>query len=185
MKFAKVKARSVIASLCLFAGVLVGGSDVALAGSGLNQYSWSSSNVTLSTSSYSYSNMSGFWQAVLNSNGCKVAVDGVYGSTTAWYTAAFQNSLFSTNNGGVMTPGWLSYFQNSTSVYGSRLINTNYTDGYGTSHYSYYGGFDSPVELGWNPFASQWMFSQTPASNPSALIAATPSRTIGSVGACA
>ena len=90
----------------------------------------------------------------------------MYGSTTAWYTAAFQNSLFSTNNGGVMTPGWLSYFQNATSVYGPRLINTNYTDGYGTSHYSYYGGFDSPVELGWNPFASQWMFSQTPASNP-------------------
>ena len=74
--------------------------------------------------------MSGFWQAVLNSNGCVVVLDCIFGSTTAWYTSAFQNSLFATNNGGIMTPAWLNYFKNATSVYGGRLIDKNYVDGY-------------------------------------------------------
>ena len=181
----KRRAWSALMSLCLIAAVLTAQSDVAHAGTGLNQFGWGDPNITLSVTSYKYSNMSGFWQAVLNSNGCVVVLDGIFGSTTAWYTSAFQNSLFATNNGGIMTPAWLNYFQNATSVYGGRLIDKNYVDGYGTRHYSYYGGFDSAVELGWSPFSAQWMFSQTPASNPNALVAATPNRSIGSVAACA
>lgn len=141
--------------------------------------------LTLSTTSYKYSNMSGFWQAVLNSNGCPVVLDGIFGNVTKWHTAVFQNALFSQNNGGVMTPYWLNRFQNASHpAYGPRLSYTGYTDGYATQHYSYYGGFDSPVNLGWNPFSSQWLFAQRPASNPTALTPATPSRTIGSAPAC-
>jgi hypothetical protein len=155
------------------------------AGSGLNQYAWGGPGITLSISSYKYSNMSGFWQAVLNSQGCPVAVDGIFGSVTTWYTDSFQLALFGTHNAGVMTPTYLNMFQNAQSVYGSRLSYLFITDGYGTDHYTYYGGFDSPVRLGWNPYSSQWLFSQTPASLPTSLTPATPSRTIGSVPACA
>jgi hypothetical protein len=128
--------------------------------------------------------MSGFWQAVLNTNGCPVAVDSIFGNLTKWYTSEFQTGLFGWNNGGVMTPWWLNQFQNAESVYGPRLSWTLYTDGYGTAHYHYYGGFDSPVNLGWNPISSQWLFAQRPASSPHALTPATPSRTIGSAPAC-
>lgn len=63
----------------------------------------------------------------------------------------------------------------------------NYTDGYGTRHDGYYGGFSSSADarLGWNPISSQWLFSQYPYGNPTSLVPATPSRTIGSVGPCA
>ncbi len=165
-------------------------SEPAYAGSGFNHFWWSDSGITLSqTSSYKYSNMSAFWQAIVNADGCTIPVDGVYGSTTTWYTAVMQNHLFSTNNGGVMTPGWLYYFQSAgdtTPGHYPRLRETGYIDGYGTKHYGYYAGLESfTTELGWNVISAQWLFSQYPISNPNALIPATPSRTVGSVSACA
>lgn len=173
-----------LAAISVAAAPLVD-SGTAEAGTGLNQYAWGGPNITLSSTSYKYSNMSGFWQAVLNSNGCPVTLDGIYGSLTTWFTADFQNGILGFNNGGVMTPAMLNGFQNATSPYGPRLSFLGIIDGYGTRHYSYYGGFDSPNRLGWNPISAQWLFSQTPASNPNALIPATPSRAIGSVSACA
>lgn len=62
----------------------------AIAGTGFNQWSWASVGVTLSSTSYRYSNMSGFWQAVLNSNGRNPAVDENFGSVTRWWTDTFQ-----------------------------------------------------------------------------------------------
>jgi hypothetical protein len=156
----------------------------ASAGSGLNEWHWGGPGITLSNTSYKYSNMSGFWQAVLNSNACPVAVDGIYGNVTHWYTDSFQYALFGTHNAGTMTPAYLNAFQRAGSPYGPRLVDLFYTDGYGTQHYSYYGGYDSPVRLGWNPFAAQWFFAQRPVAQPWALTSATPNRTIGSVPAC-
>jgi len=161
----------------------------AYAGTGFNHFWWADSGITLSQTSYKYSNMSAFWQAIVNADGCNIPVDGVYGPTTTWYTATFQNHLFSTNNGGVMTPGWLNYFQLATDTtpgHYPRLRQTGFIDGYGTVHYGYYAGQESfTTELGWNPISAQWLFSQYPISNPHALIPATPSRTVGSVSACA
>jgi hypothetical protein len=158
----------------------------AHAGSGLNQWKWGDAGITLSSSSYKYSNMSGFWQAVVNSNGCPIAVDGIYGSLTTWHTAVFQNDVLGGNNGGVMTPAMLNAAHGAVHpVYGLRCVYL-YTDGYGTRHYGYYGGFtgNDATRVGWNPISAQWLFSQYPYGNPTALVPATRSRTIGSVGAC-
>ncbi len=181
----KTRRRATVALLFAATAVVPTSSDgVVHAGSGLNQWAWGGPNITLSTTSYKYSNMSGFWQAVVNSNGCPIVVDGIFGNYTKWFTAVFQNGIFGWNNGGMMTPWWLNHFQTATSVYGPRLYYTGYTDGYATQHYGYYGGFDSPVNLGWNPFSSQWLFAQRPASAPHALTPATPNRTISSAAAC-
>jgi hypothetical protein len=176
-----------VALLVSSVGVAMSSSGEVLAGSGLNRWRWGDAGLTLSSSSYKYSNMSGFWQAVVNSNGCNIAVDGIYGNITTWYTATFQNAILGYNNGGVMTPAMLNSFHGATSVYGQRLVYTGYTDGFATRHYGYYGGFtgSNDTRLGWNPFSTQWLFSQYPNSNPTSLVPATPSRTIGSVGACA
>jgi len=129
--------------------------------------------------------MTGFWQAIVNANQCPLAVDGNFGSLTTWYTAVFQNAIVGGNNGGVMTPGYLYAVQHASSVYGDRLVNLFITDGYGTKAYGYYAGIESDaVRLGWNPISAQWLFSQTPFSNPAALVPATPTRTISSVAAC-
>lgn len=183
------KPRHVLAAIGLIAssfGVVASSSGQVDAGSGLNTWKWGDAGITLSSSSYQYSNMSGLWQAVVNSNGCNIAVDGIYGNVTTWYTALFQNSIVGWNNGGVMSPAMLNFFHGATSVYGVRLVYAGYTDGYGTQHYGYYGGFSgsSETRLGWNPISGQWLFSQYPFGNPTLLVAATPSRTIGSVGPC-
>ncbi len=157
----------------------------AQAGTGLNTFYWQNSQVTLSSSSYRYSNMTGFWQTIVNANACPISVDGNYGDSTTWYTAVFQNSILGSNNGGVMTPSVLNSVQNASSVYGYRLSIAGPPDGFGTRPYHYYAGFDSPNVLGWNPISSQWLFAQYPASNPAALVPATPNRTIGSAPACA
>lgn len=157
----------------------------AMAGSGFNQWRWGDAGITLSSRSYRYSNMTGFWQAVLNSSNCPVAVDGNYGNNTLWYTAVFQNGIVGYNNGRVMTPSILNLFFVASSVYGQRLVYF-YTNGYGTQHFGYYGGYSGSdeVQIGWNVFSSQWYFSQYPISNPVSVVAATPNRTIGSVSAC-
>lgn len=183
------KPRHVLAAVALFVssiGVVASSSGDVHAGSGLNRWEWGDAGITLSSSSYKYSNMSGLWQAVVNSNGCNIAVDGIYGSITTWHTAVFQNGILGYNNGGVMSPAILNAFHGANSAYGKRLVYTNYTDGYGTKHYGYYGGFSSSDDsrLGWNPISSQWLFSQYPYSNPISLVPATPSRTISSVGPC-
>jgi hypothetical protein len=110
---------------------------------------------------------------------------GNYGNVTHWWTDGFQWEIVGSHNAGTMTPTYLNAVQNATSVYGPRLAWTFYTDGYGTRHHSYYAGEDLPVNLGWNPISSQWLFSQYPASSPWVLVPATPNRTIGSVAACA
>jgi hypothetical protein len=175
-----------IAACFAIAAPLVPSHDVAHAGTGLNTWHWDGPNITLSSSSYQYSNMTGFWQAIVNSDQCPIAVDGIYGNLTTWYTAVLQNHIFNSNNGGVMTPGMLELFHEVESdVYGRRLSDSLYTDGYGTHWYGYYSGFEADkTALGWNPISSQWLFSQYPVSAPWALVAATPSRTIGSVAAC-
>lgn len=72
--------------------------------SGLNQFRWANAGYTVSNSSYQYSNMTGFVQALVNSNGCSTPVDGIYGNQTLWWTAVAQNNWLGYNNGGVMTP---------------------------------------------------------------------------------
>ena len=180
--------RAAVAALVVLVssfGVLASSGSEVHAGSGLNRWKWGDAGITLSSSSYKYSNMSGVWQAVLNSSNCPVAVDGIYGNFTTWYTAVFQNGVLGYNNGGVMTPSMLNAFHGATSYYGLRRVYLD-TDGYGTRHYGYYGGYSGfdDTRIGWNPISSQWLFSQYPNSNPTALVPATPSRTIGSVGAC-
>lgn len=173
-------------SMCALALILLVLSTPAAAGSGLRYWDWGSSGYTVSSGSYKYSNMSGFYQAVINANGCPVAVDGIYGSNTTWHAAVLQNEVLGYNNGGVMTPWYAHQVQYSQSVYGYRLVYEGYTDGYGTRHYGYYAGQTDAqhTRLGWNPISSQWLFSQFPQTNPGALVPAATSRTIGSVAAC-
>lgn len=172
-------------ALIMVSGLLASEHRVAEAGSGLNQFTWSAANLTVSSSSYRYSNMSGFVQALVNSNACTTGIDGNFGPITTWNLAVMQNGILGYNNGGVMDPGMWQAFQFAGSVYGPRLDYT-YTDGYATEHWTYYGGGSGPsAEFGWNSFGTQWFFSPTPASNPSALFPATPNRTIGSYAACA
>jgi hypothetical protein len=176
---------AVAATAAFLSSVILAPVPAAVAGTGLNRFNWGGAGITLSQTSFRYSNMAGFWQAVLNSNGCPVAVDGNYGPVTTWHTAAFQNGLFGWNNGGVMTPTMLDAVQSAQSVYGPRFNPIGLPDGFGTQGYYYYGGFGSDeTRVGWNPFASQWVFSQYPRSNPGAYAHATPTRTIGSVAAC-
>ena len=69
------RARRVFAAAVLLVAVSVAPTAGNVhAGSGLNQWAWGGPGITLSTTSYKYSNMSGFWQAVLNSNGCPVVL---------------------------------------------------------------------------------------------------------------
>ena len=151
----------------------------------LNTFNWSSSGYTVSTTSYKYSNMSGFVQSIINSNGCGVTTDGVFGPLTKSNLATTQSGILGSNNGGVMN-AWSWYaFQNAVDTFGyTRLSGSNGVDGYGTQWRGYYGGGASSAALGWNPISAQWLFSQYPNSSPTSLQPATPSRTIGSVAAC-
>ena len=186
MRWKKAAAR--FAAIVIFASFyVVAVESDAHAGSGLDRWRWGDAGETISMSSNKFSNMSGFWQAVVNSNNCPLTVDGIFGNNTGWFTAVFQNEILGWNNGAVMNPSMLNAFHGATSVYGQRLSYTGYTDGTATQHYGYYGGFTDAMHtrLGWNPFGVQWLFSQYPLSNPTWLHHATPSRTIGSVSACA
>ena len=92
----------------------------AHAASGLTTFMWYQSYVTASASTNTYSNVTGMVQALDNSNGCPVTVDGIYGSLTTWYTAELQNDIIGWNNGGVMSPNMWYELDIATSVYGDR-----------------------------------------------------------------
>lgn len=183
--------RAAAAALMAFAlgvslSIVPVGAQPVHAASGLNQFRWANAGYTVSNTSYQYSNMSGFVQALVNSNGCSLTVDGVYGNQTLWWTAVAQNNLLGYNNSGVMNPAMWNAFQDARAQPGNflRLVNTLITDGFGTRKYYYYGGYPINAELGWNPFVPVWLFSQYPVTNPNSLQQATTSRTIGSVPAC-
>ena len=194
------KLRALLSALLLTALLSVTGIVTSIgvghAGSGLNQKPWGNAGYTVSsTSPYKYSNMSGFAQAVINSQGetCSVAVDGIFGNTTTWWLAVAQNFWLGYNNGGSMSPSmWNALYgvtfytdANGLAHPGGpndppRLNATGNYDGLGTAYYEFYGS-GNIAYLGWNPFSPQWMFAQSP-NNPNALIPATPSRTIS--GTC-
>lgn len=179
-----------VSALLLFASVAVAPVSPAYAGSGLNTWRWGDAGYTISSASFKYSNMTGFWQTVVNdlgSNTCQLTVDGVYGNVTTWFTAMLQNEILGYNNGGVMTTSMLNAVHGKKVGSQLRLGEEGYVDGCGTIYYYYYyaGGGNQPTNrLGWNGFSSQWLFAQYPAGNPPLMTLATPSRTIGSVGAC-
>jgi len=181
----KIRRAAFCAALAI-APILVPSPPVAEAGSGLGTFDWASAGYTVSSSSYQYSNMSGFVQAIVNSNGCSLTVDGVFGYLTTWWLAVAQNGIIGSNNGGVMNAWSWTGFQTASDPYGQpRLSAAIYIDGYGTQHRSYYGGGSAEAWLGWNPFSTQWLFTQYPSSSPDLLVPATPSRTISGVAACA
>jgi hypothetical protein len=157
----------------------------AHAASGLTTFMWYQSYVTASASTNTYSNVTGMVQALDNSNGCPVTVDGIYGSLTTWYTAELQNDIIGWNNGGVMSPNMWYELDIATSVYGDRKSYQHIVDGYGTEYWSYYGGIDPSAELGWNPWGTQWLYAPYPVSNRAYLVPATISRTPMSVSPCA
>lgn len=179
-KFRARLARLAIVGLLPLA-VTVGAADVAHAGSGLNRFRWGDAGYTVSSTSYKYSNMTGFVQGLINSTGdaCTLTVDGIFGSVTTWWLAVTQNVLLGYNNGGVMSPAmWNAFYvAHPPGQSYNALIQDGFVDGYGTQYWYYYTGGGSPEPLGWNPIASQWLFSQY-RQNPSALVQATPSRTI-------
>ncbi len=169
----------VIAQLAVF-------TESASAGSGLRTFRLANSGISLSKTSYRYSNATGFWQTILNSNHCTCIVDGDFGNQTRDKTISFQtgHGLFAS---GAVGPSTWNYINDSQSVYGPRLDPTGIIDGYGTAYYSFYGGVDPSALLGWNPFGSQWMFNPYSSSSGSTgwpLYAAILSRNIGSFGIC-
>ncbi len=171
------------ASACLLS-ILVGVS-VAQAGNGLVTFNWANSNKTLSLTSYQNSNMTGLWQVIMNSNDAGLGVDGNFGNLTRTATINWQNTMGVTANGTVNFATWNATYNAVAGVYApKRLSATGQVGGYGTAYYSYYGGGSGcSAALGWNPFASQWLFSQRP-SQPWALINATIADTITSVPSC-
>lgn len=173
-------AATLLAAVCLCVPVSSTSAD------GLTNFYWSNSQKTLSSTSYRYSNMTGLWQAILNSNAAGLSIDGNFGSVTGTATNNWRNAI-GAGSGTSVTPSVWSATQNAVDgVYAPyRLNSTGYVDGYGTAHYSYYGGSGgcSSARLGWNPIVSQWLFGQYP-SNPGALVNATIARTISGVAAC-
>lgn len=165
--------------------ILLIGRATPVHAAGLDQFSWSAPGLTVSRTSNRYSDLAGFAQALVNSNGCSIPVDGDFGNLSTWNLALMQNGILGYNNGGVMDPAMWSAFQSAGSVYGARLGYQGFTDGYGTEYWGYYGGGALGAELGWNPFVPQWLFSPTPFSNRAFLTGAIPSWTIGSYAACA
>ncbi len=158
---------------------------VAHAGNGLVTLNWANSNKTLSTTSYQNSNMTGLWQAIMNSNDAGLGIDGNFGNLTKTATINWQNAMGVTATGKVNFATWDATYEALDGVYApKRLSPTGVVDGYGTVYYSYYGGGSGcGAALGWNPIASQWLFSQRP-TQPWALINATIADTITSVPAC-
>lgn len=172
-----------VALAIVVSGVMVPG--VAHA-DGLTTFNWASSGKVLSTTSYSNSNMVGLWQAILNSNNAGLAVDGKFGALTKAQTINWQNALQIAATGKADLTTWNVTFNAYDPQGRRRLMATGYVDGYATAQYDYYAGGDFCLgELGWNPFASQWLFSQFPLSNEHFLVQATIARTIGSQPACA
>jgi peptidoglycan hydrolase-like protein with peptidoglycan-binding domain len=127
--------------LVAFTFVVVGvlGEGSALASTGVRTLFWSGSGVVLSTtSSLKYSNASAFWQALANSEGGCLAVDGIFGSLTKAETINVQNSNGVTPaNGVVNITTWnamqfAQYFDPVNNQWIYRHQPTGYTDGFGT-----------------------------------------------------
>jgi len=130
------------------------------AGNGLKTFRFSSSGITLSTSSYKYSNAAGLWQTINNANNCNTIVDGIFGNQTKSTTVAWQQQFGLVADGVVGSQTW--NFVND-SRYGAfnenRLSPTGYIDGYATFYYTFYGGIPpASAHLAWNPFGEQWFF---------------------------
>lgn len=151
----------------------------------LNDFHWHQAGHTVSQFSNKNTNMTGLVQTLVNSNACWLTVDGSYGAATTWAVAHFQNQMLGHNNGGVMDSSMWFAIEVATDPNNQfRRGYAGVTDGFGTQWHSYYGGFPSNAALGWNPFASIWLFSQHPNSNPGLLVQATTARTISPVAGC-
>jgi hypothetical protein len=149
--------------------------------------------MTLSTTSYKYSNATGWWQNILNSMGKCIIVDGIFGNQTKNATISFQGDPLwgvTPADGAVNTNDWNAVqFAKPPGSPNYRHQPTGYVDGYGTGYWKYYGGGESAL-LGWNPWAPQQFFnpyriSQGGQNTNWTLIAATASRTMGSYGCAA
>jgi hypothetical protein len=160
----------------------------AEAGSGLNVFRWGDAGYTVSQTSYKFSNITGFWQALLNSRACGVQLDAIFGSNTAAETVNWKNGLGIAPATNTVNKATWDASQNSI-VFGQgppfpRLQSGAY-NAFGTQFYSYYGGGASSAVLGWNVFVGQWYYDYRPNDGAENWYAATPSRTSQSNAACA
>ncbi|TPW12487.1 MAG: hypothetical protein FD127_2606 [Acidimicrobiaceae bacterium] len=175
-----------VATTALVIGI---GDGIADASTGIRTPFWSGSGMTLSQTSYKYSNASAFWQTLANSNGECIPVDGIFGPVTAAATINIQNG-FGVPATDVVNAGtrnalqfWVASYEEPDHILIYRHQNFGYIDGFGTQYWSYYGGGPIEALMGWNPIVPQWFLNPYPASSGSinwTLIAASASRTIGS-----
>lgn len=168
----------------VIAGAIAVSTDRAASGNGLGAWWWHSSGIVLSSSSYSASNATGFWQAVMSANQCGLLVDGLFGVQTTNATKA-QQARLGLSQDGVVGVNTMYHTQNASYLDGQgdrhfRLSGPYYIDGYATEYWTYYDGMSFSVSLGWNGFSSQWLFDPELNSGwPTYLIPAYSYRTMG------
>ena len=137
--------RSRFAKVLTCAGLLLSSVAItsdAVQADGLITQNFAYSYKTVSGTSYRYSNMSGFWQAIINSNpGTEIANDGNYGSQTTWKTASWQLTLGVSQTAAADFNTWFATYWAPDGVYATYRLNaTGQVDAYATAYYTYYGG---------------------------------------------
>jgi hypothetical protein len=173
------RARRAVVGLIVATHAFIVEPSASFAGTGLSQFEWNNANITLSTTApLKNSNVTGFWQTLINSRACGVTIDGNFGNLTKAETTNWQNGLSLPSNNGVVD-GWTWYLTQHATVTDSggtypRL--QSLTGGvFGFSKYGYYGGGASGARLWWHGSSAQWYFSYLPNSNPDGSLRAATS----------
>ena len=180
MKRSGRKVVAVLVMVVLNAGALGFGAGRVAAGSGLTQFSWAANGYYPSTSSYSYSNISGMWQVVLAGFGCMKHVDGIFGNATKSVTQTVQGTMGISQTGAADYTSW-SHAEAFPGEGGGNALHPNGISGYTYDQYIYSPG-GTPGLFAYSSYLQQWMFDANvlgQGSNP-AWFSATPSRTMGS-----
>lgn len=170
---------AVLAVVLLNVGILSFSSGNVAAGSGLTQWSWSANGYYPSTSSYSYSNISGMWQVVLAGFGCMAHVDGIFGNATKSVTQIVQGTMGVAQTGAADSTSW-STAQNYPGEGGGLALHPNGVTGYTYAQYIYSPGGNAGLFM-YSYYLQQWQFDARvldQGSNP-AWFAASPNRTMG------
>lgn len=157
-------------NLALAAAVAVGGAVVLPAApteANVGNFDWSNSDQLFGGN---YSNVAGFWQAILCGNNSTIALDGIYGNQSKAATLQFKREVLglTTTNQNVTSSSWA--IARTSSYLGFTHLQPS-----GGGFYSYYAGNSGGAELYWN--GNDWKFLQPPANT---YIVATTARTMGS-----
>jgi hypothetical protein len=156
--------------LALAAVVTVGSATAIPADTSANvgNFDWSGSD---SLYSGNYSNVAGFWQAIICGNSPGIYLDGIYGNQSKAATLRFKKEVLgwtNATNQNVTSGTW-------TGARNSSHLGFIHLQPLGNGYYSYYAGSSNATDLYWN--GDDWKFLQIPSNT---WYVATTSRTMGS-----